>query len=140
MTSIIWSASYASLSIWPHLYVVPNPLAPRRNFALQAGAVWMLALVTFGGVSYADPAAFAGLAGGARKLAPLLRDWMAQGRVGGEACSGGWRDIGTVDRHHASWIDSSSLPLINFEVLNHAYLGKVLGTFFDFARPISSAP
>ena len=34
----------------------------------------------------------------ARKLAPLLRDWMALGRVGGSLLAGEWRDIGTVDR------------------------------------------
>ncbi|MGL5039646.1 MAG: mannose-1-phosphate guanylyltransferase, partial [Aeromonas sp.] len=30
--------------------------------------------------------------------APLLREWMAQGRVGGSLLAGQWRDIGTVDR------------------------------------------
>jgi hypothetical protein len=46
-------------------------------------------------------AAFAELPSGARKLAPLLRDWMAQDRVGGSLLAGEWRDIGTVDRLRA---------------------------------------
>ncbi|MFM5687611.1 mannose-1-phosphate guanylyltransferase, partial [Aeromonas caviae] len=68
------------------------------DFALQRGRVMDTPVFTFSGVGLYDPAGFAGLAGGARKLAPLLRDWMAQGRVGGSLLAGEWRDIGTVDR------------------------------------------
>ncbi|WP_429124057.1 N-acetylmuramate alpha-1-phosphate uridylyltransferase MurU [Aeromonas allosaccharophila] len=82
-----------------HLWLVPNPPQhPSGDFALQAGRVMDTPAFTFSGVGLYDPAAFAGLAGGARKLAPLLRDWMAQGRVGGSMLAGEWRDIGTVDR------------------------------------------
>ncbi|EKP0303856.1 N-acetylmuramate alpha-1-phosphate uridylyltransferase MurU [Aeromonas veronii] len=82
-----------------HLWLVPNPPQhPSGDFALQAGRVVDTPTFTFSGVGLYDPAAFAGLAGGARKLAPLLRDWMAQGRVGGSLLAGEWRDIGTVDR------------------------------------------
>ncbi|MFM5421612.1 N-acetylmuramate alpha-1-phosphate uridylyltransferase MurU [Aeromonas veronii] len=82
-----------------HLWLVPNPPQhPSGDFALQAGRVVDTPAFTFSGVGLYDPAAFAGLAGGARKLAPLLRDWMAQGRVGGSLLAGEWRDIGTVDR------------------------------------------
>ncbi len=82
-----------------HLWLVPNPPQhPSGDFALQAGRVMDTPAFTFSGVGLYDPAAFAGLAGGARKLAPLLRDWMAQGRVGGSLLAGEWRDIGTVDR------------------------------------------
>lgn len=82
-----------------HLWLVPNPPQhPSGDFALQAGRVVDTPAFTFSGVGLYDPAVFAGLAGGARKLAPLLRDWMAQGRVGGSLLAGEWRDIGTVDR------------------------------------------
>ncbi|WP_421328584.1 N-acetylmuramate alpha-1-phosphate uridylyltransferase MurU [Aeromonas veronii] len=82
-----------------HLWLVPNPPQhPAGDFALQGGRVMDTPAFTFSGVGLYDPAAFAGLAGGARKLAPLLRDWMAQGRVGGSLLAGEWRDIGTVDR------------------------------------------
>ncbi|MCF5767498.1 N-acetylmuramate alpha-1-phosphate uridylyltransferase MurU [Aeromonas veronii] len=82
-----------------HLWLVPNPPQhPSGDFALQGGRVMDTPAFTFSGVGLYDPVAFAGLAGGARKLAPLLRDWMAQGRVGGSLLAGEWRDIGTVDR------------------------------------------
>ncbi|MFM5513444.1 N-acetylmuramate alpha-1-phosphate uridylyltransferase MurU [Aeromonas veronii] len=82
-----------------HLWLVPNPPQhPNGDFALQEGRVVDTPAFTFSGVGLYDPAAFAALAGGARKLAPLLRDWMAQGRVGGSLLAGEWRDIGTVDR------------------------------------------
>ncbi|TNH86672.1 N-acetylmuramate alpha-1-phosphate uridylyltransferase MurU [Aeromonas sobria] len=82
-----------------HLWLVPNPPQhPTGDFALKEGRVMDTPAFTFSGVGLYDPAAFAGLAGGGRKLAPLLRDWMAQGRVGGSLLAGEWRDIGTVDR------------------------------------------
>ncbi|EKP0259783.1 nucleotidyltransferase family protein [Aeromonas sobria] len=82
-----------------HLWLVPNPPQhPTGDFALQQGRVMDTPAFTFSGVGLYDPAAFAGLAGGARKLAPLLRAWMAQGRVGGSLLAGEWRDIGTVER------------------------------------------
>ncbi|WP_337073343.1 N-acetylmuramate alpha-1-phosphate uridylyltransferase MurU [Aeromonas veronii] len=82
-----------------HLWLVPNPPQhPNGDFALQEGRVVDTPAFTFSGVGLYDPAAFAGLACGARKLAPLLRDLMAQGRVGGSLLAGEWRDIGTVDR------------------------------------------
>ncbi|MFQ1640379.1 N-acetylmuramate alpha-1-phosphate uridylyltransferase MurU [Aeromonas veronii] len=82
-----------------HLWLAPNPPQhPAGDFALQAGKVVDTPAFTFSGVGLYRPAAFAGLPAGARKLAPLLRDWMAQGRVGGSLLAGEWRDIGTVDR------------------------------------------
>ncbi|MDX7872208.1 N-acetylmuramate alpha-1-phosphate uridylyltransferase MurU [Aeromonas caviae] len=82
-----------------HLWLVPNPPQhPQGDFSLQAGRVLDTPALTFSGVGLYHPAAFAGLLCGARKLAPLLRDWMAQGRVGGSLLAGEWRDIGTVDR------------------------------------------
>ncbi|MFM4707012.1 N-acetylmuramate alpha-1-phosphate uridylyltransferase MurU [Aeromonas caviae] len=82
-----------------HLWLVPNPPQhPQGDFSLQAGRVLDTPALTFSGVGLYHPAAFAGLPSGARKLAPLLRDWMALGRVGGSLLAGEWRDIGTVDR------------------------------------------
>ncbi|MBW3760963.1 nucleotidyltransferase family protein [Aeromonas jandaei] len=82
-----------------HLWLAPNPPQhPAGDFALQAGKVVDTPAFTFSGVGLYRPAAFAGLPAGARKLAPLLRDWMAQGLVGGCLLAGEWRDIGTVDR------------------------------------------
>lgn len=82
-----------------HLWLVPNPPQhPQGDFSLQTGRVLDTPALTFSGVGLYHPAAFAGLPCGARKLAPLLREWMAQGRVGGSLLAGEWRDIGTVDR------------------------------------------
>ncbi|MBL0545035.1 nucleotidyltransferase family protein [Aeromonas jandaei] len=82
-----------------HLWLAPNPPQhPAGDFALQDGKVVDTPAFTFSGVGLYQPAAFAGLPAGARKLAPLLREWMAQGRVGGSLLAGEWRDIGTVDR------------------------------------------
>lgn len=82
-----------------HLWLVPNPLQhPGGDFSLNAGRVQDAPAFTFSGVGLYDPTAFADLSPGARKLAPLLRDWMAQGRVGGSLLAGEWRDIGTVSR------------------------------------------
>lgn len=82
-----------------HLWLVPNPPQhPGGDFSLNAGRVQDAPAFTFSGVGLYDPAAFADLPPGVRKLAPLLRDWMAQGRVGGTMLAGEWRDIGTVSR------------------------------------------
>ncbi|MFQ2196062.1 N-acetylmuramate alpha-1-phosphate uridylyltransferase MurU [Aeromonas jandaei] len=82
-----------------HLWLAPNPPQhPAGDFALQAGKVVDTPAFTFSGVGLYRPTAFAGLPAGARKLAPLLREWMAQGLVGGCLLAGEWRDIGTVDR------------------------------------------
>ena len=82
-----------------HLWLAPNPPQhPAGDFALQDGKVVDTPAFTFSGVGLYRPAAFAGLPAGARKLAPLLREWMAQGLVGGCLLAGEWRDIGTVDR------------------------------------------
>ncbi|RQM77734.1 nucleotidyltransferase family protein [Aeromonas jandaei] len=82
-----------------HLWLAPNPPQhPAGDFALQAGKVVDTPAFTFSGVGLYRPTAFAGLPAGARKLAPLLREWMVQGRVGGSLLAGEWRDIGTVAR------------------------------------------
>ena len=54
---------------------------------------------TFSGVGVYAPELFAGIAPHSRaKLAPLLRDAMTDGRVGGEFHHGLWLDVGTPER------------------------------------------
>lgn len=96
---------YAALVAQPlgddlaHLWLVPNPPQhPHGDFSLRGDRVLDAPALTFSGVGLYRPAAFAELAPGARKLAPLLRQWMAEGRVGGSLLAGEWRDIGTVAR------------------------------------------
>ncbi|MFM4648009.1 N-acetylmuramate alpha-1-phosphate uridylyltransferase MurU [Aeromonas bivalvium] len=85
-----------------HLWLVPNPPQhPEGDFSLAADRVQDRPGLTFSGIGLYRPEAFALLAQGSRKLAPLLRDWMAQGRVGGSRLVGEWRDIGTVARLRA---------------------------------------
>lgn len=54
--------------------------------------------LTYAGLARLHPRLFAGLAKGARPLAPLLRAAMAAGRVSGEHFHGQWWDIGTPRR------------------------------------------
>ncbi|ASK33017.1 mannose-1-phosphate guanylyltransferase (plasmid) [Alcanivorax sp. N3-2A] len=54
--------------------------------------------LTYAGIARLDPALFAGLAQGERRLAPLLREAIAAQRVGGEHHRGQWWDIGTPRR------------------------------------------
>lgn len=55
-------------------------------------------LLTFAGIGVYRPELFTGLPGGERKLAPLLRQAMAENKVTGERFSGNWFDIGTPER------------------------------------------
>ncbi len=70
------------------------------DFALAGGRVMLEgARLTFSGLAVYRPALFDALARGDRApLAPLLRDAIAAGRVGGEHFSGRWCDVGTPDR------------------------------------------
>jgi len=54
--------------------------------------------LTYAGIGVFDPALFAGHGGGVAPLAPLLRESIAAGRVGGEHYRGRWHDIGTPER------------------------------------------
>jgi len=54
--------------------------------------------LTFTGISLLHRRLFEGLMPGARKLAPILRDAMVQGRVLGLRHAGQWMDIGTPGR------------------------------------------
>lgn len=53
---------------------------------------------TFAGIGAYHRDLFAGLPRGERRLAPLLVEAMADGRVSGELHTGEWRDIGTPER------------------------------------------
>ncbi|MNC23210.1 hypothetical protein D3C75_712270 [compost metagenome] len=54
--------------------------------------------LTFSGISVLHPALFEGCQAGAFKLAPLLRQAMAAGKVSGEHYRGHWVDVGTLER------------------------------------------
>ncbi|WP_203142950.1 N-acetylmuramate alpha-1-phosphate uridylyltransferase MurU [Marinobacter mangrovi] len=54
--------------------------------------------LTFSGISLLHRSLFETLEPGYRKLAPLLREAMAQGRVAGVHHRGDWQDIGTPER------------------------------------------
>lgn len=84
------------------LVLVDNPPQhPRGDFALAAdGRVTEDGgePLTYAGIGVFDPALFAGHGGGIAPLAPLLRDAIRKGRVGGEHYRGAWHDIGTPER------------------------------------------
>jgi len=84
-----------------HLVLVDNPdHHAGGDFALQGRRVALAgARLTFSGLAAYRPAMFSGIARGATaKLAPLLREYIAAGRVSGEHYPGRWRDIGTPAR------------------------------------------
>lgn len=54
---------------------------------------------TFSGIGVYRPEMFDHLQAGVKaQLAPILREYAAQGRVGGEIYSGNWTDVGTPER------------------------------------------
>jgi MurNAc alpha-1-phosphate uridylyltransferase len=84
-----------------HLIMVNNPEHNSKgDFALQQGRVYNEGSkrFTFSGIGYYTSALFEKLSYGKRPLAPLLREAIADNRVGGELYKGEWRDIGTPER------------------------------------------
>ncbi|MNV78726.1 hypothetical protein D3C71_1722340 [compost metagenome] len=86
-----------------HLVLVDNPgHHGRGDFRLRGEQVVdgdeAPGTLTFSGLSVIDPALFAGCQPGAFKLAPLLRQAMADGKVSGEHFGGHWVDVGTLER------------------------------------------
>jgi N-acetyl-alpha-D-muramate 1-phosphate uridylyltransferase len=86
-----------------HLVLVDNPgHHGRGDFRLSEGQVIdgdeAPGTLTFSGLSVLHPALFEGCQAGAFKLAPLLRQAMASGRVSGEHYRGHWVDVGTLER------------------------------------------
>ncbi len=86
-----------------HLVLVDNPPHhPQGDFHLQAdGRVRAEGepRLTFSGIGLYRPEGFAGCRPEPFPLAPLLRRWMACGRVSGERHSGRWVDVGTEARY-----------------------------------------
>jgi len=86
-----------------HLVLVDNPEHHAQgDFSLAQDRVSDAsgegARLTFSGLSVLHPALFDGCQTGAFKLAPLLRQAMAQGQVSGEHHPGQWIDVGTLER------------------------------------------
>lgn len=87
-----------------HLVMVPNPAHnPQGDFAVNGMEVREASqgeqAFTFSGIGLYHPDLFAGIqTGEVAKLAPLLRQAMAAGKVQGELFDGFWMDIGTPDR------------------------------------------
>ncbi|MCE8033505.1 MAG: nucleotidyltransferase family protein [Halomonas sp.] len=85
-----------------HLVLVDNPTHhPEGDFHLAAtGRVQATGMprLTFAGLSLIDPALVADQPSGEFPLAPLLREAMTAGRVGGTHYRGGWVDVGTPER------------------------------------------
>jgi MurNAc alpha-1-phosphate uridylyltransferase len=74
---------------------------PAGDFCLRADGTVLEndpETLTFTGISLLHRSLFTDLAPGARKLAPILRDAMARGRVKGIRHTGQWMDIGTPER------------------------------------------
>ncbi|MEG0244015.1 MAG: nucleotidyltransferase family protein [Pseudomonas sp.] len=93
----------APLAGLAHLVLVDNPgHHDRGDFRLAGRQVVdgdeAPGTLTFSGLSVLDPALFAGCQPGAFKLAPLLRQAMADGKVSGEHYRGHWVDVGTLER------------------------------------------
>ena len=87
-----------------HLILVNNPPQhPLGDFVLNGRRVADKSstdpALTFAGIGFYRPSLFAHLVdGNAAKLAPLLRDAMAQDRVSGELHQARWEDVGTPER------------------------------------------
>ncbi|WP_462379995.1 N-acetylmuramate alpha-1-phosphate uridylyltransferase MurU [Pseudomonas sp. Marseille-QA0892] len=83
-----------------HLVLVDNPPHhPTGDFGLQGGRIADSGeKLTFSGISILHPNLFEGCGAGAFKLAPLLRQAQAIGRLGGEHYRGDWIDVGTHER------------------------------------------
>jgi MurNAc alpha-1-phosphate uridylyltransferase len=103
----IWSdVDYAALGIGrgdlAQLLLVDNPEHhPRGDFRLEGARVYpkdSRPALTFSGVGVYRKSLFAGRRPGRFPLAPLLREAMAQARVGGTRHPGAWMDVGTPAR------------------------------------------
>jgi len=87
-----------------HLVLVDNPTHhPDGDFRLGGGRVRAQGepRLTYAGLGLFAPGLFRQRTDGAFPLAPLLRDAMAQDRVGGQYFAGTWLDIGTPERLRA---------------------------------------
>lgn len=84
------------------LYLVKNPPhVPQGDFGLTTFSITNEGTprFTFSGIGVYRPEMFDTVTRGApAKLAPILRDYAARGRLGGEVYRGDWTDVGTPDR------------------------------------------
>ena len=84
------------------LYLVKNPPHhPEGDFALENFSIANTGAprYTFCGIGVYRPELFDSVrAGESAKLAPILRTFADQGRIGGEVYRGDWTDVGTVER------------------------------------------
>ncbi len=84
-----------------HLVMVDNPRHhPDGDFRLAQGRLYAEGAprLTFSGVGVYHPALFADCRPEAFPLAPVLREAMRSGRVGGRHHTGRWVDVGTPQR------------------------------------------
>lgn len=85
-----------------HLVMIDNPPQhPEGDFVYSAGRIKLegASMLTFSGVAVYSPRMFAGLPDDVpAKLAPLLRQAIEKGEVGGEYHHGIWHDVGTPQR------------------------------------------
>lgn len=84
------------------LYLVKNPPHnPNGDFALNSFSITSEGepRYTFSGIGVYRPEMFDAVTPGEKAaLAPILREYAARGRVGGEVYGGDWTDVGTPER------------------------------------------
>ena len=94
------------------LYLVKNPPHhPEGDFALESYAISNQGepRYTFSGIGVYRPEMFDSVSpGSSAKLAPILREFANQRRIGGEVYRGDWTDVGTVER-----LELLNAPLIH---------------------------
>jgi N-acetyl-alpha-D-muramate 1-phosphate uridylyltransferase len=101
---VLWSMQNDPAGDLAHLVLVDNPPHhPEGDFSLDAGRVFLSAKgkknLTFSGIGVYRPQFFKNLAAGsATKLAPLLREAIAEEKTSGEHYQGVWVDVGTPER------------------------------------------
>lgn len=80
-----------------HFVMAPNPdFHSRGDFALEDGRLVTAGeRFTYANIGVFRGEFFAGCSRGRFPLAPLMREWIAKGRVSGELYRGRWRNVGT---------------------------------------------
>ena len=101
-TDYDFSALRKPLTGLAHLVLMDNPEHHvEGDFSLQQEQVTLPQAgnsLTYSGIAVLHPQLFADCVGGAFRLAPLLRQAIAQGQVSGEHFAGHWIDVGTQER------------------------------------------
>ena len=84
-----------------HLVLVENPKHHKQgDFGLRNGRLIESdqTLLTYSGIGVYSAEFFAGVQAGKFPLAPMLREYIAEGKITGERFEGDWQDIGTPQR------------------------------------------